>query len=64
MQQSHHMILVASEALGLSNFVDNHIANFVAAVLSEQEGGTEPLLRQLFLREMLVLCDGEHFFFS
>ena len=33
MQQGHHMLLVASEALGLPNIVDNHVQNFFTAVV-------------------------------
>jgi hypothetical protein len=37
MQQGHHMLLVASDALSLPNIVDNHFQNFFTAVFLGQE---------------------------
>jgi hypothetical protein len=49
MQQGHHMLLVASDELGLPNIVDNHVQNFFAAVLLGQEVRCLPsaLMRQI-----------------
>ncbi len=36
-QQGHHMLLVASDELGLPNIVNNHVQNFFTAVFLGQE---------------------------
>ena len=45
MQQGHHMLLVASDELGLPNIVDNHVQNFFTAVFLGQEVRSEWLRR-------------------
>ena len=37
MQQGHHMLLVASDELGLPNIVNDHVQNFFTAVFLGQE---------------------------
>ena len=62
MQQGHHMLLVASNALSLPNIVDNHFQNFFTAVFLGQEVRSECCCCDF--GKMFVLCDGNHFLFG
>jgi hypothetical protein len=62
MQQGHHMLLVASDELGLPNIVDNHVQNFFTAVLLGQEVFSECCCSDF--GEVFVLCDGKHLLFG
>ena len=61
-QQSHHMFLVTAVELRLPYVVDNHVTNFFAAMLQRQK--VLGKCRRSNLREVFVLCDGEHLLFS
>jgi hypothetical protein len=62
MQQGHHMLLVASDELGLPNVVDNYVQNFFTAVFLGQKVRSECCSSDF--GEVFVLCDGKHFLFG
>jgi hypothetical protein len=62
MKQSYDMLLVTFYKLGLSNIVDDHVPNLLAAALLGQE-----VLRHgccSYFWDVFMFSDGEHLFFG
>ena len=61
MQQVQDMLFVAT-SLGLPNIIDNHVPDFLAAVLLGQKVLSECCCTDF--GEVFVLCKGEHLLFG
>jgi hypothetical protein len=57
MQQGQDVLFIAA-SLGLPNIIDNHVSDFVAAVLPRQKVLSERGCSDF--GKMFVLCNGEH----
>jgi hypothetical protein len=61
MQQGQDVLFIAA-SLGLPNIFDNHVPDFVAAVLLRQKVLSECGCSDF--GKMFMLCNGEHFLFG